>query len=70
MWISVAPRIRDPLSHGLGWYPLRQITKRRWEVPDLGPAGTEPSMRAVFAIYLVAPLVGLAIFVVIGLLGR
>jgi hypothetical protein len=33
-------------------------------------AGNRACMRAVFAIYLVAPLVGLAIFIVIGLLGR
>jgi hypothetical protein len=42
----------------------------RRKVPDLGVTGTEASMRAVFAIYLVVPLVGLALFVVLGLLGR
>jgi hypothetical protein len=32
--------------------------------------GTESPMRAVFAIYLVTPLVGLAIFIAMGLLDR
>jgi hypothetical protein len=40
------------------------------EVPVQAPKGTEKPVRAVFAIYLVTPLCGLAIFIAIGVLGR
>ncbi len=40
------------------------------QVPVPGARGTEQRMRAVFAIYLVTPLIGLAIFIAIGVLGR
>jgi hypothetical protein len=49
---------------------LQQIAKRRRIGSRSWARGNRASMRAVFAIYLVAPLVGLAIFIAIGLLGR